>query len=604
MRQGRKPRQRRPEEPGVPAGDASGAQDVEPEVEAEPAPAVAADGPPEAIPEAIPEATPEVAAEVAAEVAPESALQVVPETGMIVLPTVEGGLAGQLSFESLHPESAEGDEVPDEPADLLVSVSPETLVNPTDEEVDYADEDPAAHGAFPEGWPQGTSAGEAAPYEAERLEDGAEARPAYPYADADASAPAGASLRDQPGLEMRLARIHLRTGSLFMARAELEALAAREQLDTAAHLDLAEARWRTGDLHGAGEAAAAYLGAGGGEALGFVISAEANTMANRPAEARRHAEMALQSGLSELAPVFAGLPRRAAWPAVAWATADVDAAPAGPAASAVAVSVAAAAPDAVVEGEPVAVAGDLPVTSPPAEAPVEEATEAPADEPVAPAGPVMPVEETPVEPPSGPVVPAEIVPAAEEPSLPAAPTAGAPSSDEVTHAGEGAGTEVAAGRSLLDAGDPLMAALHFGVAIRLNPASAAAVLDAIGDRQDLPLQLVRGDALRLLGQEDDAGTTYKSVASALGAARPRPPEPAEPEPAEPEPAAPEPAEPEPAAPEIAAPEPAEPEPAEPEPAAPEIAAPESAEPEAPLDDAPPAPEEPSNPTEPPELHWE
>jgi hypothetical protein len=70
----------------------------------------------------------------------------------------------------------------------------------------------------------------------------------------------------------------------------------------------------------------------------------------------------------------------------------------------------------------------------------------------------------------------------------------------------------------------MMAALHFGVAIRLAPASAVAVLDAIGDRQDLPLQLVRGDAFRLLGLEADAGNTYLSVASALGAGRPAAPE--------------------------------------------------------------------------------
>jgi hypothetical protein len=94
---------------------------------------------------------------------------------------------------------------------------------------------------------------------------------------------------------------------------------------------------------------------------------------------------------------------------------------------------------------------------------------------------------------------------------------------------------VESGLAYLNAHDPMMAALHFAVAIRLAPESANAVLDAIGDRPDLPLQLVRGDALRLLGLEGDAGKAYMSVQSALGAPKPAAPEsPAEPEaPAEP-----------------------------------------------------------------------
>ena len=54
---------------------------------------------------------------------------------------------------------------------------------------------------------------------------------------------------------LRLAALHLRTGQHALARAELEALAGRGRLDVPALLDLAEVRWRTGDLAGAGEAA-------------------------------------------------------------------------------------------------------------------------------------------------------------------------------------------------------------------------------------------------------------------------------------------------------------------------------------------------------------
>jgi hypothetical protein len=127
----------------------------------------------------------------------------------------------------------------------------------------------------------------------------------------------------------------------------------------------------------------------------------------------------------------------------------------------------------------------------------------------------------------------------------------------VSHLWDG---EVAAGAAALRAGDALMAALHFAVALRMTPESARAVIDGIGERQDLALELVRGDALRQLGNGSDAGEAYASVESALGkhrvVAQAAAPEPAAPEPAAPEPAAPEPAAPEPVAPEPAAPQPA------------------------------------------------
>jgi hypothetical protein len=145
--------------------------------------------------------------------------------------------------------------------------------------------------------------------------------------------------------------------------------------------------------------------------------------------------------------------------------------------------------------------------------------------------------------------------------------------------------ELSAGAEALESGDGLMAALHFAVALRMSPEAARAVIDGIGEHGDLALELVRGDALRLLGNESDAGQAYASVASKLGKAKSaaapklgkaksaaapklgKAKSAAAPEPA-PEAAAPEPA------PEAAAPEPA-PEAAAPEPA-PEAAAPEPA----------------------------
>jgi hypothetical protein len=442
-----------------------------------------------------------------------------PSRQLMLIPLDSGGQPDATE------ESDETEEL-DESAELLVSVSSETLAWTVDEgdEYEHSEEagapDEAAEDKAVESWAGASSIEEGGAYAGELVEEGAEVHEADTYAREAPYAPAGGSLLDQPGLEIRLARIHLRTGSLFMARAELEALAAREQLDTTAHLDLAEARWRTGDLHGAGEAAVAYLASGGGAALGFVIAAEAFAMANRHTEARQHAELALERHLSELDPLFAGMPRRASWPATAWIPAAAEDAAAAPS-----VAPAAAPPvgEAVLEAEP-------PATTMPAEAPAEEPV-APAEEAAqgpAPAAETLPLAVLPVE---------EVAPVA---TLPVETPAVEPAAAAVAQAEEGASAEVAAGRSFLESADPMMAALHFGVAIRLAPASAAAVLAAIGDRQDLPLQLVRGDALRLLGLEADAGNTYLSVASALGAGKPAAPEPPAPPLAEGPPAATEP----------------------------------------------------------------
>ena len=65
-----------------------------------------------------------------------------------------------------------------------------------------------------------------------------------------------------PATALRLARLHLRMGMLRLARLELEQLAGVAALDTEGILDLAEVRWRTGDLRGAVEAAGAWLDAG------------------------------------------------------------------------------------------------------------------------------------------------------------------------------------------------------------------------------------------------------------------------------------------------------------------------------------------------------
>lgn len=114
----------------------------------------------------------------------------------------------------------------------------------------------------------------------------------------------------------QLARLHLRVGSLLLARAELEALAAAGTIGAPGFVDLAEARWRSGNLEGAGAAAADHLAAGGAEPLAFVILAESAAADGRPDEAEQH--IAALGPITEplLNALFAGMPRRADWTAV------------------------------------------------------------------------------------------------------------------------------------------------------------------------------------------------------------------------------------------------------------------------------------------------
>lgn len=125
--------------------------------------------------------------------------------------------------------------------------------------------------------------------------------------------------------ELRLARLHLRLGALELARAELEAAAGEAALDDEALLDLAEIRWRTGDLPGAGVAAQAYLSEGREDVLGLVIAAEAAGAAGHTLEARRLASRALEVLDTPLDGLFAGMPRGPFWPLEP----DVAAEPAG-----------------------------------------------------------------------------------------------------------------------------------------------------------------------------------------------------------------------------------------------------------------------------------
>ena len=84
------------------------------------------------------------------------------------------------------------------------------------------------------------------------------------------------------------------SASLALSRVELETLAGLGGLDTQGLVDLAEVRWRTGDLLGAGEAAAAALRARcRPDPIALVVAAEAASAIGRPSEARRLATRAI-----------------------------------------------------------------------------------------------------------------------------------------------------------------------------------------------------------------------------------------------------------------------------------------------------------------------
>src|SRR6478736_131583 len=63
-----------------------------------------------------------------------------------------------------------------------------------------------------------------------------------------------------------------RSHPLALARTELETLAGLGSLDAPGLVDLAEVRWRTGDLTGAGEAAVVALDAGADDPVALVIA--------------------------------------------------------------------------------------------------------------------------------------------------------------------------------------------------------------------------------------------------------------------------------------------------------------------------------------------
>jgi hypothetical protein len=124
--------------------------------------------------------------------------------------------------------------------------------------------------------------------------------------------------------DVRVARVHLRLGQLTLARAELEDLLRRDALDGPAMAALAEARWRTGDATGAADAAFTHLEAGGVDDVALCIAAETAASEGRATEARALMDRLPAADAATLDALFAGMPRRAFWPAGPVDRSDLD----------------------------------------------------------------------------------------------------------------------------------------------------------------------------------------------------------------------------------------------------------------------------------------
>lgn len=266
------------------------------------------------------------------------------------------------------------------------------------------------------------------------------------------SAPPGAAAQAAAG---RLARLHLGTGLLRLARVELEELAGDGGLDTAGILDLAEARWRTGDLRGAAEAAGAWLDAGAGaaglEAAGDDLDVDPAGSDEAGGRARALAHALIADGLT--------VRGRHDDAAVHVATA-LDALPAGSTGSV------ATALDALFAG-------------------------------ILPRADAWP----------------SFGPGDAGPELVGAAAAGVPVTRVFTPSTDPAVPDpIAAAGERLGAGDDAAAAVLLVLALRATPSCAGEVLEradtALAARPGAPLLLARAEALRALGRHEAAGIAY------------------------------------------------------------------------------------------------
>jgi hypothetical protein len=303
--------------------------------------------------------------------------------------------------------------------------------------------------------------------------------------------------------DLTLARVHLRLGCLALARAELETLAGRDELDDAGMVDLAEARWRTGDIAGAGEVASAVLGDGDdGPLVTLVVAAEAALARGRPTEARRYSTRALEEAAGRIDDVFAGMPRGPVWPTDSTTLRlppptlfDVPA-----------VELAA------VPGLGMVVDGMAPETIAITDATGPETSGSPEPNTIA------------LWDAGGPEPDPDAAPWAPPPPAPVQPVPTQPAPIEAGPDTDAGGDAFLMGADALDRGDIPGASAQLALALRLSPALAPSVLEVIDGRTDRELAFVRGDAYRLVGRETDARRAFADAVN-LSDAPGSPPDP-------------------------------------------------------------------------------
>jgi hypothetical protein len=270
---------------------------------------------------------------------------------------------------------------------------------------------------------------------------------------------------DERAADLVLARVHLRMGSFGLARAELEGLAGRSGLDDEGIRDLAEVRWRTGDLPGAGEAATAFLESKPDDVLCLVIAAELEASLGRPGEARKLAGKALTKSNEPVDRIFAGMPRSPIWP-------SDPGAPVEPVGTLFTDLPALAWPDI-----------GLPAERPPGDGAADGLDAPPA--------------------------PAQPGPGLWDNHGGGALAATLPSATEL----------LARARAAVEAGRPGQAAAGLALALRADPTLAVPVLDLLTGRQEPVLALVRGDAHRIVGDEAQAMRDYATAVAAMNLER-------------------------------------------------------------------------------------
>jgi hypothetical protein len=281
--------------------------------------------------------------------------------------------------------------------------------------------------------------------------------------------------------DARLARLHLRGGLLPLARAALEQMAGAGTLDVPAMADLAEARWRSGDLEGAAEAARAHQASGGAEPMAALILAEDLLRVGQVDDARRYAEYVLARTGGAADQLFAQEPRGEAWPEADEGWMPQDASAPGHWALLVGGSeVASPTPMSWLPAALTPLSEQLPEGSPGDEAPEGRGG--------------------------------------------VASVAGPTSTTAVVLTGRLAGQELEQVDRSIDAGDVRGATGRLAVLLRLDPALAAIILSTAdrvpGDRSVGPadlaaLHLLRGDAYRVLGRDNEAAAAYRRAHQAL-----------------------------------------------------------------------------------------